>query len=67
MSESTTYISVEEIQKQIINMSPKKIRSFIHKYLPVKKIGKRLYVSREDFVSLLSDPDRCHFPLDANK
>ena len=59
----TTYVSVEDIQTQIIGMSKKKIRQFVWKYLPVKKIGKRLYVNRTDLEMLLSDPDREQFPL----
>ena len=59
----TTYVSIEEIQTQIIGMSKKKIRQFVRKYLPVKKIGKRLYVNRADLEELLSNPDREDFPL----
>lgn len=59
----TTYISIDEIQTQIIGMSKKKIRQFVWKYLPVKKIGKRLYVNRTDLEELLSNPDREDFPL----
>lgn len=43
--------------------SKKKIRQFVWKHLPVKKIGKRLYVNRADLEELLSNPDREDFPL----
>lgn len=64
MVELASYISVDDIQQQIIHMSKKQIRRFIHRYLPVKKIGKRIFVSREELENLLSNPDRCRFPLD---
>ncbi len=63
----TTYVSVDEIQTQIIGMSKKKIRQFVWKYLPVKKIGKRLYVNRADLEELLNNPDRESFPLDGRE
>lgn len=64
MEKRTIYVSVDEIQKQIINMSKKKIRKFLHQYLPVKKIGKRLYVNRNDLEQLLNNPNRENFPID---
>lgn len=63
MEDMAKYISVDEIQKQIINMSKKKIRKFVHQYLPVKKIGKRLYVNRAELEQLLNNPNRENFPL----
>ena len=63
MEETTMYISIDEIQKQVINMSKKKIRKFVYQYLPVKKIGKRLYVNRKDLEELLASPERESYPL----
>lgn len=63
MEELTMYVSVDEVQKQIIHMNKKKLRKFLYQYLPVKKIGKRLYVNRNELEELLQNPDRCDFPL----
>ena len=43
---------------------PEELNSFVKKYLPVKMIGGRLFVSRDDLEQLLSDPDREALPLD---
>ena len=45
-------------------VSKKKIRSLVKKYLNVKMIGGRLFVSRDDLEQLLTDPDREALPLD---
>lgn len=63
MDEMTQFISVDEIQKTILPMNKKTIRRFLHQYLPVKKIGRQLYVNRAELIQLLSDADRELFPL----
>lgn len=67
MEELTMYVSIDEIQKQVINMSKKQIRKFVYQYLPVKKIGNRLYVSRSDLEKLLQNPEQVSFPLTAGE
>lgn len=58
------YISINDIQKEYLPISKKKIRSFVKKYIPVKFIGGRIFVERELLESLLGDDNREYFPLD---
>ena len=55
---------MDDIQKEYLPVSKKRIRSFAKKYLAVKWIGGRMFVERESFETLLRDPDRDLFPLD---
>ena len=57
------YLSIDEIQRQYLPISKKKIRGFIKRYLNAKMIGGRLFVERESLDKLLSDPEREHLPL----
>lgn len=41
------YLSVEEISQEYLPMSKKKIREFVTKNLPYRKIGGRIYVPRQ--------------------
>ena len=58
------YISIDDIAKEYLPISKKKIRAFVWKYVPVKLIGGRMYVEREALEGLLSNADRDCFPLD---
>lgn len=58
------YISIDEIQKEYLAVSKKKIRALVKGYLPVKVIGSRIFTDRDALEQLLSDPDRVVFPLD---
>ena len=64
MTLTRKYLNIDDIQKEYLPVSTKKIRSLVKKYLPVKMIGGRLFVSRYDLEQLLSDPDREALPLD---
>jgi hypothetical protein len=57
------YISIDEIAKEYLPISKKKIRVFAKKYMPVKYIGGRMYVERALLEQLLADTDREFFPL----
>ena len=57
-------VSITDIRRQYVNLSPKRIRRFVKLYLDAKLIGNRLFVEREKLEALLSDPDRDRFPLD---
>ena len=57
------YLSIDDIQKEYLPVSKKKIRIFVKKYLPTKFIGGRLFVERSALEKLLSDPDREVLPL----
>ena len=41
------YLSIEEIAKEYLPMSRKKIRELVIKNLPYRKIGGRIYVARD--------------------
>ena len=64
MQAKRRYISVDDIQKEYLPASKKKIRALLKQYLQVKMIGGRMYTEREAFERLLSDPDRERLPLD---
>lgn len=57
------YLSVDDIQKEYLPVSKKKIRALIKQYLQVKIIGGRMYTDREAFERLLADPNRERLPL----
>ena len=65
MMQTTTrkYLSIDDIQKEYLPASKKKIRSFAKLYLNSKMIGGRLFVERESLEKLLTDPDRDSLPL----
>lgn len=51
-----TYLSINDIQKEYIPMSKKKIRQFVVKELPYKRIGGRIYVARDLLEYWLTTP-----------
>ena len=57
------YLSIDDIHKEYLPVSKKKIRNFVKRYLPVKMIGGRIFVERESLEALLKDPDRDILPL----
>lgn len=57
------YITINEIQKEYLPVSKKRIRTFVKKYLNVKMIGNRIFIDRESLEALLASPDRTKFPL----
>ena len=57
------YLSIDDIQKEYLPVSKKKIRSLAKQYLNAKMIGGRLYVERESLERLLADPQRNSLPL----
>ena len=56
-------MSIDDIQKEYLPVSKKKIRAFVKKYLNIKLIGGRIYVEREALEDILGDPEREIFPL----
>ena len=58
------YLSIEDIQKEYLPVSKKRIRVFVQKYMPINRIGGRIFVDRDILEALLSDPEREAFPLD---
>ena len=48
------FLSIDDVQKEYLPMSKKKLRVFAKKYLDVKVIGNRIFVEREQLESLLN-------------
>ena len=48
------YLNIEDIQKEYLPLSRKKLRAFAKKYLNVKIIGNRMFVEREQLEKVLS-------------
>lgn len=57
------YLTVNEVQKEYLPVSKKRIRTFVKKYLNVKMIGNRIFIDREGLEALLGSPDINKFPL----
>ncbi|MBE7041064.1 MAG: helix-turn-helix domain-containing protein [Ruminococcaceae bacterium] len=57
------YLNIDEIQKEYLPISKKKIRCFVKKYLNIKLIGGRIYVERNALERILADPEREKFSL----
>lgn len=47
------YLSIDDIHKQYLPISKKKIRTLVKHNLPVVTIGSRLYVNRTDLEDFL--------------
>ena len=58
------YVNIDDIQREYLPVSKKRIRSLVKKYLNSKVIGGRIYADREELERLLADPDREYLPLD---
>ena len=48
------YLNIDDIQKEYLPMSKKKLRIFAKKYLDVKIIGNRMFVECEQLESILN-------------
>jgi len=64
MQAKRKYLNIDEIQKEYLPVSKKRIRCLVKKYLNSKVIGGRIYTDREELECLLADPDREYLPLD---
>ena len=53
-STNRKYLTVNDIQREYLPISKKKIREFVKKHLYVKMIGGRIYVERAALETLLS-------------
>ena len=53
---------MDDIQKEYLPLSKKRIRTLVKQYLPVKTIGGRIFVDRQQLEDLLAD-DRDYLPL----
>ena len=51
------YLSIDDIQREYLPISKKRIRMFVRELLPVKRIGGRMYVERSLLDSVLTRYD----------
>lgn len=58
------YLSINDIQKEYLPISKKKIREFVKDHLSIRLIGNRIYVEREALETLLSNGKSQHVSLD---
>ena len=65
MTTETTrkFLTVDEIQKQYLPVSKKRIRALVKQYLDVKVIGGRIFVERSQLENLLGSTKQTNFPL----
>ena len=56
-------MNIDDIQREYLPVSKKKLRAFVKMYLPIKIIGGRIFVERAQLERLLSDVERDAFPL----
>lgn len=59
------YLTIEEIQKQYLLISKKRLRAFSKQHLNPKIIGGRIFVERQQLEELLTSPDKDYFPIKA--
>ena len=57
------YLTINDIQREYLPVSKKKLRAFSKKYLSTKVIGNRLYVERKSLEDVLTDPNNKALPL----
>jgi hypothetical protein len=58
------YLTIGDIQKKYLPISSKKLRAWIKENLPIKHIGRRIYVERAALETFLSSEDGNSYPLD---
>ena len=57
------YLTIDEIQKQYLPVSKKRIRALVKQYLNVKVIGGRIFVDRSQLEALLNSTEQNNFPI----
>jgi hypothetical protein len=63
MKVTRKFLSIDDIQREYLPVSKKRIRMFVKKYLPVKVIGSRMFVERVALEELLNNPEQEQFSL----
>ena len=63
MKVTRKFLSIDDIQREYLPVSKKRIRMFVKKYLPVKVIGSRMFVDRVALEELLNNPEQEQFSL----
>ncbi len=58
MTMKRKYATIDEIQKEYLPMSKKRLRGLVKRYLPFVSIGGRMFVEREALERLLANPEK---------
>lgn len=58
------FLTIDDIQREYLPISSKKLRAWVKGCLPVKHIGRRLYVERAALEALLSSNEQAGVSLD---
>ena len=53
------YLSIDDIQKEYLPISKKRLRVLVKKYLETKIIGNRIFVERTELEQLLQEAEVC--------
>ena len=53
------YLTIDDIQKEYLPISKKRLRMFVKKYLETKTIGNRIFVERAELERLLKNVKLC--------
>ena len=53
------YLSIDDIQKEYLPISKKRLRVLVKKYLETKIIGNRIFVERTELEQLLQGTEVC--------
>ena len=57
------YLTIDDIQKEYLPVSKKRIRALVKQYLNIKIIGGRIFVERSQLENLLSSTEQNSFPI----
>ena len=57
------FLTINEIQKEFLPISKKRIRALVKQHLNVKVIGSRMFVERGQLENLLSSTEQNCFPI----
>lgn len=58
------FLTIDDIQREYLPISHKKLRAWVKENLPIKHIGRRIYVERTALEAFLSSDNGVGYPLD---
>ena len=58
------WVDITEITENYLPVSKRKARKFVQTYLHAKRIGKNLYVSRDELEAVLNNDTQISYPLE---
>ena len=57
------YLTIDDIHREFLPISKKRIRALVKQYLNIKIIGGRIFVERRQLENLLNSTERNNFPI----